>query len=316
MKKVISFLCAVSVMFSASAFSADVSALETLETTRLYFKSEKTTISSTEISKGNVTIPIQIYIDDTLNDIQSMRVEYNCIEDSSGKYVTLKNLKDPTYKVNEEKTYTNSLNETFKTKMTPFCYGTITSSGDMKKMGSFTIGDDFNKETGLHPDARAFIFTSSIYTQELENPTRTWLGATSDEYMLTEFEVEFAKDTPAGTYTISFLKDENLIKSTYCNRFDDRSKFYPVMESITFNVESDSSYLLGDIDDNGTIDAIDASLALTEYASVSTGKGSTLTDNQFKAADVNNDKIIDAIDASNILTYYSMVSTGKEPSFN
>ena len=101
MKKVISFLCAVSVMFSASAFSADVSALETLETTRLYFKSEKTTISSTEISKGNVTIPIQIYIDDTLNDIQSMRVEYNCIEDSSGKYVTLKNLKDPTYKVNE-----------------------------------------------------------------------------------------------------------------------------------------------------------------------------------------------------------------------
>ena len=32
MKKVISFLCAVSVMFSASAFSADVSALETLET--------------------------------------------------------------------------------------------------------------------------------------------------------------------------------------------------------------------------------------------------------------------------------------------
>ena len=47
MKKVISFLCAVSVMFSASAFSADVSALETLETTRLYFKSEKTTISST-----------------------------------------------------------------------------------------------------------------------------------------------------------------------------------------------------------------------------------------------------------------------------
>lgn len=134
--------------------------------------------------------------------------------------------------------------------------------------------------------------------------------------MLTEFEVEFAKDTPAGTYTISFLKDENLIKSTYCNRFDDRSKFYPVMESITFNVEADSSYLLGDIDDNGTIDAIDASLALTEYASVSTGKGSTLTDNQFKAADVNNDKIIDAIDASNILTYYSMVSTGKEPSFN
>ena len=245
-----------------------------------------------------------------------MRVEYNCIEDSSGKYVTLKNLKDPTYKVNEEKTYTNSLNETFKTKMTPFCYGTITSSGDMKKMGSFTIGDDINKETGLHPDARAFIFTSSIYTQELENPTRTWLGATSDEYMLTEFEVEFAKDTPAGTYTISFLKDENLIKSTYCNRFDDRSKFYPVMESITFNVEADSSYLLGDIDDNGTIDAIDASLALTEYASVSTGKGSTLTDNQFKAADVNNDKIIDAIDASNILTYYSMVSTGKEPSFN
>ena len=62
-------------------------------------------------------------------------------------------------------------------------------------------------------------------------------------------------------------------------------------------------YILGDIDGNKRIDAGDASIALTEYAYTSTGRGSLLSFFQKQAADVHNDGLVDAIDASLILTY-------------
>ena len=75
-------------------------------------------------------------------------------------------------------------------------------------------------------------------------------------------------------------------------------------------------YILGDIDGNKRIDAGDASIALTEYAYTSTGRGSLLSFFQKQAADVHNDGIVDAIDASLILTYYSKFSINGYASFN
>ncbi len=73
---------------------------------------------------------------------------------------------------------------------------------------------------------------------------------------------------------------------------------------------------LGDIDNNGVIDAIDASTALTIYALKSTnGDISKYTDEQLVAADVDKNKTIDAIDASYILSFYAYVSTGGKSSF-
>ena len=73
---------------------------------------------------------------------------------------------------------------------------------------------------------------------------------------------------------------------------------------------------LGDIDNNGVIDAIDASTALTIYALKSTnGDISKYTDEQLVAADVDKNKTIDAIDASYILSFYAYVSTGGKLSF-
>ena len=73
---------------------------------------------------------------------------------------------------------------------------------------------------------------------------------------------------------------------------------------------------LGDIDNNGIIDAIDASTALTIYALKSTnGDTSVYTDEQLVAADVDKNKTIDAIDASYILSFYAYVSTGGKSSF-
>ena len=67
---------------------------------------------------------------------------------------------------------------------------------------------------------------------------------------------------------------------------------------------------LGDPTGDGKIDAKDASFVLVEYAKLSTGGESTLSDAEKNAADVNKDGKADAKDASTILTYYAYVSTG------
>ena len=71
-------------------------------------------------------------------------------------------------------------------------------------------------------------------------------------------------------------------------------------------------YKLGDVNNNGTIDAVDASTVLAYYAMISTNKDGGFDKNQKAAADVDHDGKINAVDASNILSYYAYVSTTKE----
>lgn len=74
--------------------------------------------------------------------------------------------------------------------------------------------------------------------------------------------------------------------------------------------------VLGDIDDNGTVDSSDASLVLAEYTLHMTGKRTTFSSRQRDAADVTGDGSIDPSDASEILKYYADISTGKNPSWD
>ena len=69
--------------------------------------------------------------------------------------------------------------------------------------------------------------------------------------------------------------------------------------------------LYGDVNEDGNIDALDASAVLTHYALKSTGNESKLTDKQVSAADFNRDGAVDALDASAILTYYAKKATEK-----
>jgi len=77
--------------------------------------------------------------------------------------------------------------------------------------------------------------------------------------------------------------------------------------AITSNAES---VLLGDINNDGIIDAVDASEILAFYAVTSTGANISLTDEQLTNADVNYDSTVDAVDASFVLSYYAYTSTG------
>jgi hypothetical protein len=67
--------------------------------------------------------------------------------------------------------------------------------------------------------------------------------------------------------------------------------------------------LLGDVDNSGKVNAIDASLVLEHYSKVSTGQSTSLDETQKKSADVNKDGRINAVDASQILSYYAYTAT-------
>ena len=73
--------------------------------------------------------------------------------------------------------------------------------------------------------------------------------------------------------------------------------------------KSPKAYCLGDISDNGVVDAVDASMALSYYTKISAMADGGFNAGQRLAADVNGDGIIDAVDASKILSYYAYAST-------
>lgn len=65
-------------------------------------------------------------------------------------------------------------------------------------------------------------------------------------------------------------------------------------------------YISGDLNNNGTVDTVDAIIALQEYNTVSVmGGDSALTFNQFRAADLDGDGSITAMDAQEILKTYN-----------
>ena len=77
-----------------------------------------------------------------------------------------------------------------------------------------------------------------------------------------------------------------------------------------YSVPTKTPQVTGDVNSDGTIDAIDASLILTEYAKSATGNKLNFSAVQKISADVNKDGEIDAIDASLVLGYYAYKATG------
>ncbi len=71
---------------------------------------------------------------------------------------------------------------------------------------------------------------------------------------------------------------------------------------------------LGDADGDGAINAVDASIALSNYARYATSKDKP-TEYELATQDVNKDGAVNAVDASIILSYYAYTSVGGKLSF-
>lgn len=107
--------------------------------------------------------------------------------------------------------------------------------------------------------------------------------------------------------------DNGLLSQTF-NGLSDKDS-YPAIALETYKKvagEAKPAVVLGDVNDDGKVNAVDASKVLAEYAKTSSGSGKgDFTDAQRTAADVDGNGKVDSVDASKILAYYAYTSTEK-----
>ncbi len=172
--------------------------------------------------------------------------------------------------------------------------------------------------------------TTSTTTQKpsttTQKPSTTTTTTTNNDFKLDKKEISLKN---GEQYTIPINLSEITFKSTNTNVavvspkgivtaigigeaiINIIDKDYNVIQ-LKVSVKADGSYLLGDVNNDGNINAVDASSVLAYYAMISTNKKGDFDENQKAAADVDHDGKINAVDASNILSYYAYVSTTKE----
>ena len=165
---------------------------------------------------------------------------------------------------------------------------------------------------------KAYAFKNCTGLTEMEMPdsvTSIEMDAFSSCTELTSItiknpECEFGDSTDTISDTAVIYGYDDSTAQAYAEKYN--RKFVSLGEKPNIPISK-----TGDADLNGTIDAIDASIALTIYALKSTGGDvSSYTDEQLAAADADKNGTVDAIDASHILSYYAYISTGGSKTFD
>ncbi|MDO4863391.1 MAG: leucine-rich repeat protein [Ruminococcus sp.] len=170
-------------------------------------------------------------------------------------------------------------------------------SNNTESIGSSAFKDDVVLESADIPasvkkiDRDAFVNCTSLGSITINNP----------ECKIADFEATLGvkETTVIRGYAGSTAQ-------TYAEKWGYR---FEVLEDGPNN-----TIALGDPTGDGKIDANDATFVLVEYAKLSTGGESTLTEAEQSAADVNKDGKTDSKDASVILAFYSYLSTGGDGS--
>lgn len=150
-----------------------------------------------------------------------------------------------------------------------------------------------------------YVFDGTIYGYE---------GTSTQEYA----EKYGYKFEPLGKYNPTITSASTNTPSTTTTSTTTTKPTTSTITSIittsttTSPIQNQQKYPLGDVNNDGQINAVDASSVLSYYAMVSTNKDGGFDDLQKVAADVDHDGQINAVDASCILSYYAYVSTTKE----
>ena len=176
--------------------------------------------------------------------------------------------------------------------------------------------------------------TSEIATLELKEAVEETIrsGGTVVNLTLTDSqqnEIQLAEGAGSISITIPYIAsrsnatikiyslDKNGNKQEIEGVYDanTHSLTFEITKFAIYSIEEVSSesadYKLGDVDNNGKINAVDASMVLTYYANISTNKDGGLDEKQKLAANADKNDVINAVDASHILSYYAYTSTTK-----
>lgn len=321
MKKLIAFctgiVTAVSLISSVSAYAEEYAA------PTFYFgvdsaqyvevSGDTVTINRDALSDSDFSLKVNVYIDDP--DLKSWYVspKWKC----ASEYITLSNLFLPNAENSE------------------FAYGIIENN---RLKYSVARGND--------ADYNTMYFTCQTNNLSDRGSLKP-LGETSDAYPLTNFDAVISSNIPDGVYEIYFLTEsedypDQQTSSGSFRMDDDTSKSYSnelIVRNLTVIIESESSpsttttsttsstttttstsstttttsgeittVTLGDVDYNGIVDPVDATLVLRQYSIASMNGDNLLTDEQISIGNVDGNDVLDVVDATHILRYYSYFS--------
>ncbi|WP_303836672.1 leucine-rich repeat protein [Ruminococcus flavefaciens] len=137
---------------------------------------------------------------------------------------------------------------------------------------------------------------------------------------VTILDPEAIIDNPAyfgSSYTISNSFDGTTQEYVYSGVIKgykgSTAEAYAAKYHLQFEALSDEPGLsTGDVDNNGAVNAVDASMILAEYALVSTNKAPQFNAAQTKAGDIDKNGAVNAVDASMVLTYYAYKATNPD----
>ena len=200
------------------------------------------------------------------------------------------------------------------------------------KNGMITINDEevesINMIDELIPVTTTSTTTSSTTTTTTTSTTSTTTSTTTTTTTTTSTTTSTTTTTTTTTSTTTSMTTTTTTStttsttttitttSTTTSTTTTVTSATTSMTTTTPPTTTEPAYLLGDVNEDGSVDSSDASLVLAEYAKIQTGGAGEFTDVQYKAADVNKDDTVDSSDASKILAYYAMVSTGKKPTWD
>lgn len=244
-------------------------------------------LSRSEIGKG-ITVKAEVYIEDTSLTCWSVAPKIKC----ATKQISMVKGYDPLPKGGPYLVY---------------AYAETDENGDLIHN---------NHDTYLTIDTSYNVINYTVFRQRTmtgDGSPLTPYGESSDEYPVLTFDMEISPNTPYGEHSVYFLTEPEDEPDQRCTqvamRINGSTVVTPKTSGFSIKVEGSN---LGDINNDGKVDASDASEALVSYARVSTGSDNGLTDLQFEAGDVDFNGKVDASDAASILVYYSYVSTTKE----
>ena len=159
--------------------------------------------------------------------------------------------------------------------------------------------------------------TSTTTTTTTNKPTTTSTTSTTTTTTTNKPTTTSTTSTTTTTTTTTKYKTTTSTTTTTTTTSNDKTTTTTVTDinettSTTTSPVTQPDYTLGDVNNDGKINAVDASNVLAYYARISTNQEGGYTEEQKLAADVDHDGRINAVDASNILAYYAYVSTTKE----
>ncbi|MDE6666276.1 MAG: hypothetical protein K2K14_08855 [Ruminococcus sp.] len=99
--------------------------------------------------------------------------------------------------------------------------------------------------------------------------------------------------------------NDDSLYTTVFNNIQDR-QYYPTIAYKAFMNSGDLTP--GDVNGDGLIDTVDATLILSEYARISAGKPETFSERQKVIANVNHEQFVDNVDSAIIRMYYAKIS--------